>query len=247
MPVRRFAYNMHHTWITESEMGDLVPIFCQEVVPGDTWRGVSSCLVRSAALEVPAFITLNLVTHFFFVPHRIVWSGWEDFITGVDPATPIPTITVGQGAPGQLLLALGLGGPNSAGGGSTYTAQSLPIRAYNEIYNEFFRDQATGTLAGSESTFLQKVNFPASDYYGGLRDRIQQGPEEQVDASGGTVAVTDIRDAFHRQKFKERRSQFGERYTDYLAAMGLNVPDSRLDRPEHDARGSGVKIGRAHV
>lgn len=233
MALRRFRYNMTHQWITSTRIGRLQPFLLQEVTPGDTWHGPCNGLIRMAPMDLPAFVTFNVHCYMFFIPHRIIWDEFEDVVTGEDGVTPWPQKTVtntnwgSPGVDGSLPKAFGLGRPGSFG----YDVSDLPFRAYLAVYNEFFRDQdyePERTLTDS----VALVKFPASDYFGGARSEIQQGAESTVDVSGSTLGVTEIRDAFHRQKFKERRSQYGARYTDYLMAMGLNVPDSRLDRPE---------------
>ena len=239
MALRRYPYKMHHTWLTAATIGRIQPIFLQEVTPGDSWNGSSSFLVRVAPMDFPAFVAFTIHVHYFFVPHRIIFPEFEDIITGTDTSTQWPTFNITDTALDQFRLetAYGLG---PAGAANSYKVSKLPFQAYNAVYNEFYRDQKLQAELTLDNRQIQKAWFPAGDYFAGSRNEIQQGTEETVDTSGATLGVTAIRDAFHRQRFRERRSQFGERYTDYLMAMGLKVPDSRLDRPEHVAacRGS---------
>lgn len=238
MAIRRYPYRMHHTWLTGMQVGQLMPVFCQEVTPGDTWSGRSGFIFRLDPIDRPAFVALRLHVHFFFVPHRLTWTDFEDVITGVSAAA-WPTVAINSTSHDwtqtwSLIKALGIGALSA----STRSFNALPIRAYNLVWNEFFRDQKEQSEVALDQLSTNYVNFPASDYFAGVRTEIQQGSEETVDVSGGTLSITAWRDALHRQRFRERRSQFGERYTDYLAAMGVNAPDSRLDRPEHVARGA---------
>ncbi len=241
MAIRRYPYSMHHVWVTAGEMGKLYPCFVQEVTPGDTWQGRSMLLTRMAPIVRPAYVTLQINVHYFFVPHRLIWDEFEDVITGVSASTP-PTLPAPDEA-GQLLDAgrlyqyMGIGPADT---GNTKNVYALPFYAYNLVWNEFFRDQAESTERLETDTTIAPVFHSTNSYIGGARSEIQQGTEQTVPVVANAVSVTDIRDAFHRQKFQERRSQFGERYHDYLAAMGVRVPDSRLDRPEHVARGRGI-------
>lgn len=238
MAVRRFLYSQHNQWMTLNKIGELKPFFVAEVTPGDTWEGTVGCLHRLAPLDKPAFLALGIHYHFFYVPHRIVWPEFEDVITGVDTTSQWPTITIGVGPSPGLLKSFGLGNSGTPPG---YSVNALPIRAFNLVWNEYFRDQKVDAeVALDEVNTIQRVRFASSDYFAGVRTEVQQGPEETVDVSGGTLSVTALRDAIHRQRFRERRSQFGERYYDYLSAMGLRVPSSRLDRPEHVGRGRSV-------
>lgn len=236
---------MNHHWVTAMNIGFLYPVMCQEVTPGDTWSGVTNGLIRLEPLDRPAFAAIRIDIHAFFVPHRIIWDPFEDVITGVD-AQAFPTVNVSEATAtgaGSLANHFGLGSPQTS---LTYPVCAFPFRAYNSVWNNFWRDQTMQAEVALSQTSILNTNYPASSYYARYRTEIQQGSEETVDTSGSTLGVTAIRDAFHRQKWRERRSQFGERYTDYLAALGIRAPDSRLDRPEHVARGSAT-VGVSEV
>lgn len=132
-------FDLSHDRKFSLNMGDLVPILCQEVIPGDTFNLQSEHLMRLAPLVSPVMHKIDAYTHYFFVPNRILWNGWEDFITGGEDgyANPLfPTLTTGV-PNGTLPDYLGL--PLSANGAYTYSA--LPTAAYHLIYDEYYRDQ----------------------------------------------------------------------------------------------------------
>lgn len=82
---RRNAFNLSYESKLTLNMGELVPIMCMPVVPGDKFRVKTESLVRLAPLVAPMMHRVNVFTHYFFVPNRLVWNEWEDFITkGVD-------------------------------------------------------------------------------------------------------------------------------------------------------------------
>ena len=246
MALRRYRYRMQHTWLTSQDFGYINPIFCQEVTPGDTWGGSSTILVRMAPIDRPVFLQIAINVHFFFVPHRITWEGFEDFITGKTDNSQYPRIDRTQVVtPHYLPAHFGMGKPTAETNGE-YSVNALPIRAYNRVYNQFYVDQNIQPLLSIDNLTLARSNFPTSDYFSAFRTSVQQGEPEKVSVSNNAFDVTDVRNALHRQRFKERRSQFGERYTDYLQALGLRVPDSRLDRPEHVAMGRG-QLGISEV
>ena len=87
-------------------MGELVPIGCVEVIPGDTFRMRSVMLIRIAPLAKPVMHVVEAKIHHWYCPYRILWPGWEDMITGVTPVstTPIPTVTVPATASRSYLL-----------------------------------------------------------------------------------------------------------------------------------------------
>jgi hypothetical protein len=240
--MKRYKYNMHHQWLTAPRIGELHPVFIQEVTPGDTWSGKSTGVFRLAPLDVPSYMSLNVFVNFFFVPHRIVWDEFEDVITGADTTTSWPTITWGAAQIEHWYRFGATGGTTT----SPSEMNALPVRAFNKVFNEHFRNHLIETERSLDSTAIARVRFPTSDYYGGITDEIQQGSEETIDTSNPTLGITNVTDAIRRQRIKEKRSQYGERYTDLLASYGINAPDSRLDRPEHVARGK-TTIGISEV
>ena len=64
------------------KVGEICPIICKEMLPGDRFRVRTDSLVRTMPLSSPAFGRLRMYIHYFFVPNRLVWDHWEDFITG---------------------------------------------------------------------------------------------------------------------------------------------------------------------
>lgn len=79
---KRNAFDLSHDVKLSMNMGDLIPIFCEPVVPGDTFKVNTEILMRFSPLTAPVMHQMNVYTHFFFVPNRLVWDGWKDFITG---------------------------------------------------------------------------------------------------------------------------------------------------------------------
>lgn len=96
---RRSAFDLTHDVKLSFNMGDLVPVLCQEVLPGDTWRLQDEMLIRFQPLAAPVMHQFNVFVHYFFVPNRLIWSNWENFITGGQDGTlePIyPTFTLNK-------------------------------------------------------------------------------------------------------------------------------------------------------
>lgn len=80
VPLNRFDLSFDR--IGTFKMGKLYPIICKEMLPGDRFRVRTDSLVRTMPLSSPAFGRLRMYIHYFFVPNRLVWDHWEDFITG---------------------------------------------------------------------------------------------------------------------------------------------------------------------
>jgi len=146
--IPRSKFPMRQTRKQAFNASELIPIMCEEVLPGDTWQHRESILARLATPIAPLVDDLDLETFYFFVPNRITWEyqdRWEDFITGEDPALVIPTIAPRDDTnvfyeikPNSVFDHIGLLP-------QTYTAETLfnvlPIWAYFTIWNEWFRDQ----------------------------------------------------------------------------------------------------------
>lgn len=166
---RRNAFNLSYESKLTLNMGELVPIMCMPVVPGDKFRVNTESLVRLAPLVAPMMHRVNVFTHYFFVPNRLVWNDWETFITqGIDgeqkPVFPkfnfnmltyATLLNDGFFRDGSLWDYLGLpsigkigtlvddkASPNSVSVPQTgFSVSALPFRAYQLCYNEYYRDQ----------------------------------------------------------------------------------------------------------
>lgn len=210
---RKFSFNM----------GKLVPILVQEVLPGDKFRVNTEIMLRFAPMLAPIMHRVNVFTHYFFVPNRLLWNEWEQFITGgVDgTAAPIPPYAQTQDLfdagflqPGDLTDFLGIpsidqGVPNPLG--ESLPVSLLPARAYCQIYNDYYRDQTLSYLldfpkTGGQTT-LASGQLPL---YGNLRDRAwekdyftsalpfaQRGAAVDIPMDGsGTVTYKDVSEFF---------------------------------------------------
>lgn len=136
------VFDLSHDVKLSLKMGDLVPIMCTEAVPGDKFTLGCESLLRFAPLISPVMHRMDVTMHYFFVPNRLLWPNWEDFITntkegGMLPA--FPHFLAEQNDLGKLADYLGL--PTGSGSGVTEKINALPFAAYQRIYNEYYRDQ----------------------------------------------------------------------------------------------------------
>lgn len=162
---KRSNFDLSHEVKLSTEFGRLTPILCQEVLPSDRWIGKTEIFCRMAPMLAPIMHRVNVYTHFFFVPNRILWDKWEEFITGtpatVDSSGTVatyhipPTITCSTSmpfrdlylSPGKLPDYLGIPIYDTnifKGSGKSITFNALPFRAYQMIYNEYYRDENLG-------------------------------------------------------------------------------------------------------
>lgn len=171
------------TWTrkTAFDAGLLYPIMVDEVLPGDHLTYDVTAYVRMSTPLFPLFDNQRIDTHFFFVPARILWEHWEQFLGAQrDPSTVIdseelPEIvyTEADAAVGSIYDHMGLPVEGQVGVGENICINALPFRAYNMIYNEWFRDQnlidsvssnfEAGPDAPSDYTLLRRAKF--HDYF----------------------------------------------------------------------------------
>lgn len=176
--LKRNGFNLSSTRLMTFSLGELVPIGLEEVLPGDLMVHRSRMISRLSTLVKPVMHRVKVDVWHFFVPTRIIWDDWETFITNKTTPT-YPTLTMPASSPGWDLCEY-LGAPTELGG---TVINALPIRAYNKVYNEFFRDQDLITAVAEDSTTLQKASW-AKDYFTTCRPNPQQGAAVTFDLAG---------------------------------------------------------------
>ena len=225
---KRNVFNLSYENKLTMNMGELVPIMCMPIVPGDKFRVNTEALVRLAPLVAPMMHRVNVYTHYFFVPNRLVWDKWEDFITkGIDGEdTPLlPRFSLNPDWPtqraryitnGSLWDYLGLPSIKSVGGTAVagadangvdapnqFTVSALPFRAYQLIYNEYYRDQnltdpvdftldsgLVGPSGGLDNLLQLRRRAWEKDYFTSALPWLQRGPEVTVPVGGSFGVVT---------------------------------------------------------
>lgn len=141
--VRRSTFDRGSTYKTTFDSGYLVPIFIDEVLPGDTFDFEATLFGRLNTPIVPFFDDLFIDTHFFFVPNRLVWDNWENFITGPNEDNNnteylVPQCTAPDGGFPVQGIQDYFGVPPLVSG---ISMDAMPLRAYNLVYNEWYRDE----------------------------------------------------------------------------------------------------------
>lgn len=133
--------------MTTINEGDLVPIYCDEVLPGDTARVRLNGLIRMSTPIYPIMDNCYMDTYFFFVPCRLLWEHWENMFGENDTnywaektEYSTPTCTIG-GQSGLVNGSLGDYFGLPTGIKNAIKVNALPARAYAMIYNEWFRDE----------------------------------------------------------------------------------------------------------
>ncbi len=156
---KRNRFDLSHDVKTTAKFGVLTPILCQPVLPGDTFKLNTEILCRFAPFQAPVMHHCKIYTHFFFVPNRLIWDNWKEFITGGENGESSPeypridlTNTLSDSQLHQLCsngtLLDYLGFPSydhdvhkAHENGHYGIIDALPFRAYQLIWNEYYRDE----------------------------------------------------------------------------------------------------------
>lgn len=178
--LKRNKHNLSHYHLLTCDMGQLIPIGCVPALPGDTFQHYSNVLTRVSPMVAPIMHPVTARVHHFFVPYRKLWEGadgdnWEDFITGGpdgDNAATPPKITT-TGDENDLLNYLGL--PPVA----DIEVNAFPVRAFNAIYNEYYRDQDLVEERDLDDLTIPQVAWE-KDYFTSARPWTQKGPDVTV-------------------------------------------------------------------
>lgn len=207
-----FPINKRH--ITTLKIGEITPIFCEEVLPGDSWSPDIAAISRMAAPFVsPVYGDVTLSIYAFFCPNRLLWDHWFQFCGQNDDHAwtqtneyKIPQAPISLGIQSKL-GAIGdhLGLPVNNNAGQTYINE-LPLRAYARIYNEYFRNENTddpilinygddaNTAITYDSECLKACRF--HDYFSNALPAPQKGPSVTVPIGGtAPVVMTDLNQA----------------------------------------------------
>lgn len=164
--IQRSVFNRSHDYKTTFDSGYLVPFFVDEVLPGDSFKLNCSIFCRLATPIVPFMDNLYLETFFFFVPNRLVWKHWENFMGQKDNPNDST----------DYLIPQTVAGPNGFPAGSVadyfgiptgvknLSVSSLPFRAYQLIYNEWFRDENLQDSYGGWSPNSIHKDDPIGDW-----------------------------------------------------------------------------------
>jgi len=144
--IGRSQFNRSHTIKDTFYFDYLVPIYVDEVIPGDTYNVKLSCFARLATQEVPIMDNMYIDFFFFFVPNRLVYDKWEQMngatIPDPDSSTDfiLPQMAFPAGGPEVDTIFDKFGLPTDVTGAWTLR-NTLPLRGYNRIWDDWFKDQ----------------------------------------------------------------------------------------------------------
>ena len=210
--ISRSKFNRDSSVKTSFNVGDLIPFYLDEVLPGDTFQLKTSLVARLQPLVTAPMDNLYLDTYYFFVPNRLLWDHWKE-LNGENtesawiPQTEyqVPQIVAPSGGWNIGTIADYFGVPTGVSG---LSINALPFRAYSLIVNEWFRDQnlkdpldtptsdatVVGVNTGNYITDCAKGGLPFKaaklhDYFTSCLPGPQKGPDVTVTLSGARLPV----------------------------------------------------------
>jgi len=197
----RSSFDLSHGRKLTFDAGKLIPIAVEEVLPGDTWNWRATLFGRfSSSLNYPIMDNVFLDTFWFFVPNRLVWTNWERFNGAQDnPDDPVDfevphIVPQSENVFGALSLADYFGIPAEVAFDTDDLPNALPFRAYNLIYNTWFRDENlqdsitvdTGDGPDDAADYIIQNRGKRYDYFTGCLPFAQKG--DAITLSLGTTA-----------------------------------------------------------
>lgn len=241
--ISRSRFDRSSSVKTSFNVGQLIPFYVDEVLPGDTFSVDTSKVVRMQTMITPIMDNVYLDTYWFYVPSRILWTHWRElmgenresaWIPETEYSVPQVTAPVGGWSVGSIADYMGI--PT---GVQNLSVNALPFRAYAEICNEWFRDQnlqdpinipyGDATIGGSNGnnylTDLVKGGQPfvAAKYHDYFTSCLP-GPQKGPDVSIPVTSVPSLRVGANSQ-----RHDFGDQtlYFDPLTDTGFSLKPNR--------------------
>lgn len=189
----RSVFNLSFEKLFTCKFGQLIPVMCEEVVPGDYWEIGNNTVIRFMPLVAPLMSQIEMTIYYFFVPNRLLWNvdkthSWEAFITGGEDGSLTPTLPVWA--------------PTNTALGSLWDYLGLPVGVdpvgmrpvdfirggYNLIYNTHFRDENLIAEVALTNENILKAAYK-KDYFTSALPWQQRGTAPALPISGSVNAV----------------------------------------------------------
>lgn len=193
--VPRSSFLRQSTHKTTFDAGYLIPIYVDEVLPGDTFKFTATMFARMATPINPVMDNMYLDSFFFFVPNRILWDNWVKFMGQQDNpgdstsfVVPYSDSPAGGYAIGSLQDYMGLPTVGQVGGGNVVRHNVLHLRAYNRIFADWFKDENLinnptidkGDGPDNPANYVLRRRGKRHDYFTSCLPWVQKGTAVQL-------------------------------------------------------------------
>lgn len=188
----RSIQDLTYAKLFNCDMGQLIPVVHDEVVPGDIINIGNEIIIRAQPLVAPVLHEINATVHYFFIPYRLLWTDWEKFITGGpegdDNSTP-PTWEPDSANGKDDLYSLWdyFGFPKLTAVTKNYFPLDFPRRGYNFVFNHWYRDETLQTEVALDNEDILIRNWE-KDYFTSSLPWQQRGVAPALPISGFTSA-----------------------------------------------------------
>ena len=217
--MQRYKLNLKSGTYTQDDAYKLIPIYRQQVVPGQTVDIDAQVSIKTASFTQLVTTPALASVWFFYMPHRLVWDDWTNFISKEVGAPSFPYIT--DQAPVFFDQSYSTG------------SQISPLyrRAYKLIYNEYFGDDSNQYTVTDDTVITTGALKNPEQYASKIRAH-----DEVVDPEFTVVSNTIPLNEFYRAQMnarsKQRSQMTGDKYVDTLARMGVDATWMIAERPE---------------
>jgi hypothetical protein len=200
--IPRSSFNRSHGYKTTFDAGYLIPVYVDEALPGDTITLNPTMFARLNTPIYPVMDNMFLDVHFFSVPIRQIWSNFRKFMgeqanpsDSIDYTVPVSNATATTGYSNQSLQDY-LGLPTKV---ADYEHSALFTRAYNHIFNEWYRDQNlidsavvdTDDGPDSPTDYVLRKRGKRHDYFTSCLPWLQKGDAVNLPLGTSVDVVTD--------------------------------------------------------
>ncbi len=257
---KKSRFVLNHEYCATMDFGFIYPFLCMDVVPGDRFRFGNEVLVNTATMSSPVYGRIDARVDYFFVPYRLLWDDWRDFITGGEDGQQSPTfpmiqldgdaIKVGSifdymGIPPTTQFAV----EQATDGDPVGEFSALPFRAYNFIWNEFYRNQnyqdeapfrTTSDTTNEFVDYILRSRCWRPDYYTSMLPTPQRGADVQIPVTGEGSLYADLPTVNIPQDSEETRPSYVRGHNKTGGAVQMENVDGNDSMLRGDALTTGT-------